>query len=850
VVADCPKCGERISAEIPEGGRYRPRCPHCFAELSEVEADLVGVAKVSSVAEDTVVVRSPQNARGIVPLTPAPIRSRVANSSLVAVSCPEVRPATQPGWPTIPGYAIEAVLGTGGMGTVYKARQLSLDRPVALKVMSSKWAADPLFVARFTREAFAAAQLNHPNIVQIFDIGSAGELVRFFSMEFVAGKTLSEEVKKIGRLAPEVAAGYALQAARGLLHAHDRGMIHRDVKPDNLLLDLQGIIKVADLGLVKTPDLSAASDTLDVTDSGLYALPPDMTGTRIALGTPAYMPPEQCRDAATVDHRADVYSLGATLYALVTGRPPFDGVSAVGLMKKQAYEMPVPPDQVIPQVPRELSAIILTMMAKDPSERYQTMAGVIAALEGWLGVRRAGSVAPREAFATELESCARQYRSVPAAALRNRAVGAFGTACIFAATGLAAFGKLGWAFGIAGLLIQTSLAYFILAGFGRKNYLFSRVRQHLTGLSWGDRIAIGIGLVLFALLLHGLGLLDQWIGFGMIGVALAGVLRYGLDRAMENARRPIVFATQGLLRRMRLDGVAEDDLRLFVARTAGKRWEEFFETLFGFEAKLAARSERSRARQAPVGIKYAAWREPILAFIDRAEQARKEMRERAVLADVERDRLVASGMTAITAEARAKQSASAMVKRASRLRLYDRPAGTSSSMFQQLVGAAEHPDSVYNDEDPPDPVGRLFAFFVGPAVRGLLAVALLTLCGMWIVQNNGFQAEVADWVKGTAGGNGATTAASHTEVRFTIPGVDARYAERVDGRNVGVAGLLLLISLFHRGTRMGVFVLLGAAIAAVGPAIGPTAFQLLREAHLAILLGTSLALMGFRLGAK
>ena len=188
------------------------------------------------------------------------------------------------------GYAIERELGRGGMGTVYLARQLSLDRPVALKVMSKRWATDPVFVARFTREAYAAAQLSHPNIVQIHDIGEA-DGTRFFSMEYVRGKSLADVVKAQGKLDPETAVGYVLQAARGLKHAHDRGMIHRDVKPDNLLLDDQGLVKVADLGLVKTPasqrgDRRPAAPTRSDgrPASGLRSLPPDMTGARIAPG--------------------------------------------------------------------------------------------------------------------------------------------------------------------------------------------------------------------------------------------------------------------------------------------------------------------------------------------------------------------------------------------------------------------------------------------------------------------------------------------------------------------------------------------------------------------------------------
>ncbi|HEY1189997.1 MAG TPA: serine/threonine-protein kinase, partial [Gemmata sp.] len=144
------------------------------------------------------------------------------------------------------------VLGKGGMGAVLLGRQLSLDRKVAIKVMHPKIAAHPSFVARFTREAYAAAQLTHHNVIQIYDIGEDhGQ--HFFSMEFVPGRSLMELVKAEGRLAADVAVGYTLQAARGLRYGHKQGMVHRDIKPDNLMLNTEGIVKVADLGLVKLP---------------------------------------------------------------------------------------------------------------------------------------------------------------------------------------------------------------------------------------------------------------------------------------------------------------------------------------------------------------------------------------------------------------------------------------------------------------------------------------------------------------------------------------------------------------------------------------------------------------------
>jgi len=223
---------------------------------------------------------------------------------------------------TLGGYQMLKELGRGGMGAVYLARQMSLDRNVAVKVMRPEWARDPIFVARFTREAFAAAQLVHHNVVQIHDIGTERD-TNFFSMEFVEGESLGDMVKREGNLDAEVAVGYILQAARGLAVAHEQGMVHRDIKPDNLMLNRHGIVKVADLGIVKTPGAAEADRQADEPSAPRKinpSAPTQVTMAGIAMGTPAYMAPEQARDAAKVDARADIYSLGCSLYVLVTGR--------------------------------------------------------------------------------------------------------------------------------------------------------------------------------------------------------------------------------------------------------------------------------------------------------------------------------------------------------------------------------------------------------------------------------------------------------------------------------------------------------------------------------------------------
>jgi len=226
-------------------------------------------------------------------------------------------PAAEPLGDDIPerlgGYEVLKVLGKGGMGAVLLGRQVSLDRKVALKVMHPRIAKNPGFVARFTREAYAAAQLTHHNVIQIYDIGEErGQ--HFFSMEFVPGQSLMDLVKKDGKLAPEAAVGYILQAARGLRYGHNQGMVHRDIKPDNLMLNTEGIVKVADLGLVKLPsgDLPQQAGALPPSDDDTEGNT-ELTRVGAAMGTPAYMPPEQARNSAAVDQRADIYSLGCTL---------------------------------------------------------------------------------------------------------------------------------------------------------------------------------------------------------------------------------------------------------------------------------------------------------------------------------------------------------------------------------------------------------------------------------------------------------------------------------------------------------------------------------------------------------
>jgi serine/threonine-protein kinase len=254
----------------------------------------------------------------------------------------------------IPGYKVIEQIGSGAMASVFKARQLSLDRFVAIKVLPKKFTNNAQFIERFYAEGRAAAQLNHPNIVQAYDVGKAGER-HYFVMEFVDGRTVFDDITKSKRVAEKDAVDVTMQVAEALLHAHDRGLIHRDVKPKNIMVTKAGVVKLADLGLARAVSDTEAAEA----EKGK------------AFGTPYYISPEQIRGEVKIGPPADIYSLGATLYHMVTGQVPFDGKNPSDVMHQHLKAELAHPDQVNPKLSSGIAEVIEMMMAKDPRKRYQ-----------------------------------------------------------------------------------------------------------------------------------------------------------------------------------------------------------------------------------------------------------------------------------------------------------------------------------------------------------------------------------------------------------------------------------------------------------------------------------------------
>jgi serine/threonine-protein kinase len=307
------------------------------------------------------------------------------------VNAPEVPSAEAPGpdpliGATIAGkFTIEELLGSGAMGRVFRARQLALDKPVAIKVMNSTLAVDPTFVARFAREAKAAARLDHPNSIRVFDFGREPDGLLYIVMELIAGKDLATEIEEVGRMPPDRIANILGQVLAALAVAHEMGVLHRDLKPANVMLlrrkndDGQTVdfAKVCDFGIAKIMDSSSSAPTDERASTH-----PLTAG--LVVGTPEYMAPEQAR-GANVDARADLYAVGVILFQMLTARLPFLGDTPLSMVIKHVTEAPPRPSSVCADIDPALEAICLKALQKNPSDRFQSaseMRHAIAAAAG------------------------------------------------------------------------------------------------------------------------------------------------------------------------------------------------------------------------------------------------------------------------------------------------------------------------------------------------------------------------------------------------------------------------------------------------------------------------------------
>lgn len=712
---------------------------------------------------------------------------------------------------TLGGYEIKKLLGAGGMGAVFLARQVSLDRDVALKILPEDFAQKPDALARFTREALSAAQLNHHNIVQVFDVGS-DQGYHFIAMEFVRGETLADIIRRDGRFLVDDAASYALQTARGLHYAHQRQIIHRDIKPDNLMLNENGVIKIADMGLAKMLGKKEEMPSGKTLKEELQKADPNLTLAHRGLGTPAYMPPEQARDARKVDAKADQYSLGCTLYYLCAGKAPYSGTTAFEMITKHMREAMTPLDTHVRNVPEAFSRIIEKMLAKKPEDRYENMEAVIQRLEEFLGLEGEKGAGARERHLAILEEAQKEYYAAPMVRVRKQVKAAFGGGVFLLFLASIFLGNFALAGGALGLAVLTPLCHFLLHGFKTKNYLFRRVRSVFFGMplkSWA--LFIG-GAVLAVAVLFMLSWLLPWMAFAVVAFGLAAAYEFGMVKKLQAQREGALEKTKKVLRELRLRGFSEEALQDFVCRFSGKDWEEFFEEFFGYEAMIFARGKWAKLDKATPRKKTAAWREPMARWLDEVEEARREARERRQLAKVEAQRFKAEGVSEKEARRKADQEAESFMEEEKVKKEKQKKAAAQKSKT--------HPESQYVEVDHPRSGLPLWANLARLALGLLMALAAVVKLGP--------QYGVA-----------------LPEPPFLAKWLEAYYAQGHGGNLVGLAaGLILLISFFFKGFLPAVMMTAGALVLAGANLWIKLADQALFNSQTAFILGAGLSAGG------
>ncbi|QEF96186.1 Serine/threonine-protein kinase StkP [Stieleria maiorica] len=702
---ECPHCCAKLQLGKPKPGRYKPKCKRCGEEfLIQVGSEApprVRVGKLKPAASsrsrrDAPTVAEPRTADAAQAVGQTVAAEQTVDQTVdqdhSSVSSPAVKisagtaaqlkdaPSGGPapsgdesddkdaatGPPSrLGGYRIIRMLGRGAMGAVYQAKQVSLDRDVALKTIRTRLTENPASLARFTREAYAAAQLAHHNVVQIYDFGEDdGQL--YFSMEWIRGGSLGDLVRDKGSLDPKLAATYILQAARGLQFAHRSGMVHRDVKPANLLLSEDGVVKVADLGLVKVPDqIDPESSGEELSYSGLQSgTQVTMQGT--AIGTPAYMAPEQSADATAVDHRADIYSLGCSLFYLLAGRSPYAATEISEVIQQHAHAALPDLAEIQPRVPQPLCQIVARAMAKRPSDRYGSLAEMIDDLQSFLGVESLMGFSPSREQADRWEILAERYAKTQ---LVKRFSGKLFVALAAAAVLITLASPLiSLQVFLLGpvMLVTACIVAVVLATTTEQSAIADHVRRWLGTLSW---IEIGIAslaslILCLALVVLAAGL---WIGavLGLIlGAGIGAGYHFAVTVTAAKAGKPTLEEARRFVRDLRIEGAEEEGLRDFLARYAGAGWQSIYEALFGYDALAEKRRRLSIDVSFDGPTESRSLRDRLCKALDRRANQKRQAADRKKLAQLEQRSLISQGVSAAQAREQSWQMASAIMETA------------------------------------------------------------------------------------------------------------------------------------------------------------------------------------------
>ena len=771
------------------------------------------------------------------------------------------------------GYRILKELGRGGMGSVYLARQLSLDRQVALKTIQAIWASNPRVIARFIREAYAAAQLTHHNVVQIYDLGEE-KGVNFFSMELVRGGSLDDLLKSKGKVDARTAALYVLQAARGLKFAHDHGMVHRDIKPANLMLTQDELVKIADLGLVKTPTVEEGVVNDEERNVMLASANSRVTGVGSTMGTPAYMSPEQADDAANVDLRADIYSLGCTFYALLTGGPPFTSDSALEVITKHRTSRVERPDHIMEGIPSELGVIVEKMTARDAQDRYQNLADTIRDLEKYLSSDATQTLKPQQDHVARLDQAARDFHAAPAVRLRKLFPLIFLATCgvLLLLGGLASFSSWLLSFrcivAVLCFFIATPMAIGCLAAIEQgSSPIGSRVRSLIASSSWGDRGTWLVGSLMSLLVAYFLGLLVWCLVAIGLAIGVAFLYRSMVSRPLRLQRTQSLTNVDRVLRDLRTGGLSESAIQRFVADNGGKGWEELFEQVYDYDSLQQARRDLAASGRVKGKYRYQPWRDSLIQRMDEKILQAQQRHEQRILEKVERANLKASGVSESQARQQAAELASSMVQVAAENRqkspsLFgggsDEAAAAKRERIKQMLQAARTGKPKTLGSLARKTTSAMLGHLFGAKLRFLCGVALLLGCVAWANQNGLLDASKLEEVSKVNLGPNFQGQANEIAATFAkeLKSTKALQWPIVGGWFTsfapGMMGLLLIGSALIYGWRYSIFAISAGAITLLGPGlmIEPVLGSMQGASWLAFGLGFLILVVGLALGRQ
>lgn len=856
---NCPACGHKLNLKSPKAGRFRPRCSKCKESFQLVIDAGLTLARAERIAPEPdtkiwkrvvapkviekVEQHKPKQPASATKQTPVNQPTQIDDGSAPAEQGGQfsLSPAAMPRTKRLGGYRLISELGRGGLGVVFRAQQVSLNRDVALKLIQSHLAGESTAVARFFREAYAAAQLTHHNVVQIYDMGQdAG--TNFFSMELVRGKNLAELLCDSGKLDQRQAAGYILQAARGLHFAHEQGMVHRDVKPANLMIDTNGVVKVADLGLVKVanveePEPQPHSEKISRSQSI------SLTTMGTTVGTANYIAPEQVRDSSNVDLRADIYSLGCTFYALLTGAPPFAGDTAEEVIRKHLDEPPRPLAEVGVKIDPRLSGILMKMVEKEPKNRYTSLETVIRDLETWLGLDSEASYSPTEQQTELLSTSQQSFNKSPLIWLRNIVPLAIAGVLVLVALVLL-FSSFRWSLASVLAIPVVPGTLLVLGGIRQRSPVFDRIREWIALSGWRIWLSIIPLALLLATLAFVTGLLIPWFVMAVLAGGATASCFFAIDETLFRQREVQLEPTRKMFRSLRTTGIDEIKLRKFVAGYCGRDWEEFFEHLFGYSALVTARKELAATPEGSNRKKFRPWRDTLIKRIDDRIMEKRQEKDVSSIRAVEQQALVAGGASAADAAREADRISQQLVHHGAELRASaaawqpERRSGTSATVidkrarFSAMMAAARDTPMPRSS-----PIGgridQLLNAILGSHIRMILGAALLTGCVMWLNHNHMFSRlnlqEMKSATESAIQSRDVSNLANDAVNSLQQPRQPLSwpiFGSWFSSFNAGAAGLLLLISLLFRGWKAGIVFLAVAAVVWLGgsfgiPGLGP-----------------------------